>query len=213
MEANGVAVANKDKPLSFNTGELDVSAQVTALKALNVDGVVIGADYSQAVTVIREMKRQGFAKPIIGGTPLISSAILKAAPEIPIVAPATFYAGMKGERVEAFAGKLTPILRKTSGLPPEIEPSMYDANITEIIQMYIEAAKKSGAALKPDTLDADREKIRDFVTGIKDFQGWGGPISFNKDGDAVKAFYVVQGEKGAWTSKLRGCSSPDGKGC
>jgi branched-chain amino acid transport system substrate-binding protein len=213
MEANGVAVSNKEKPLSFNTGELDVSAQVTALKALNVDGVVIGADYSQAVTVIREMKRQGFAKPIIGGTPLISSAILKAAPEIPIIAPATFYAGMKGDRVEAFAGKLTPILRKTSGLPPEIEPSMYDANITEIIQMYIEAAKKSGAGLKAETVEADREKIRDYVTGIKDFNGWGGPISFNKDGDAVKAFYVVHGEKGAWSSKLRGCSSPDGKGC
>ena len=213
MEANGVTVANKDKPLSFNTGELDVSAQVTALKALGVDGVVIGADYSQAVTVIREMKRQGFAKPVIGGTPLISSAILKAAPEVPIVAPATYYAGMKGATVEPFTAKLTPILRKTSGLPAEIEPSMYDANITEIIQMYIEAAKKSGVANKAETLEADREKIKDYVTGIKDFKGWGGPISFNKDGDAVKAFYIVQGEKGAWASKVHGCSSPDGKGC
>ncbi len=213
MEANGIAVANKDKPLSFNTGELDVSAQVTALKALNVQGVVIGADYSQAVTVLREMKRQGFLKPVIGGTPLISSAILKAAPEVPLVAPATYYAGMKGERVEPFTAKLTPILRKTSGLPAEIEPSMYDANITEIVQMYIEAAKKAGITNKPDTLEADREKIRDYVTTLKGFQGWGGPISFNKDGDAIKAFYVVQGEKGAWTQKTRGCSSPDGKGC
>ena len=63
---------------------------------------MIGADYSQAVTVLREMKRQGMDKPVIGGTPLISSAILNAAPEIPIVAPATFYATMKTPKAEKF---------------------------------------------------------------------------------------------------------------
>ncbi len=68
------------------------------MKALNPDGVVVSADYSQAITVIREMKRQGLIKPVIGATQLISSAILKAAPEIPIVAPATFFATMKGEK-------------------------------------------------------------------------------------------------------------------
>src|SRR5580698_5317694 len=87
MKDNGIEVANASDPLSFNTGDLDVSAQVTKIKALNPDGVVVSADYSQAVTVIREMKRQGVIKPVAGSTQLISSAILKAAPEIPIVAP------------------------------------------------------------------------------------------------------------------------------
>ena len=54
-----IKVLNESDLISFNTGELDVSAQVTKLKGLNPDGVVIGADYSQAITVIREMKRQG----------------------------------------------------------------------------------------------------------------------------------------------------------
>ena len=39
---------------------------MTKLKSLNPDGVVVSADYSQAITVIREMKRQGLMKPIIG---------------------------------------------------------------------------------------------------------------------------------------------------
>src|SRR6266478_2631338 len=97
MKENGITVANEGDLLSFNTGDLDVSAQVTKMKSLNPDGVVVSADYSQAITVIREMKRQGMIKPVVGATQLISSAILKAAPEIPIVAPATFYATMKGE--------------------------------------------------------------------------------------------------------------------
>jgi len=154
MKDNDIQVLNATDPLSFNTGDLDVSAQVTKMKALNPDGVVVSADYSQAVTVIREMKRQGLIKPVVGATQLISSAILKAAPEIPIVAPATFYATMKGEKPEAFVNELQPLLRKTSGLPPEIEPSMYDANIYEIVSIYIDAIKKSGVTGKPEDLEA-----------------------------------------------------------
>lgn len=213
MKENGVSVLNEASPLSFNTGDLDVSAQVTAMKSLNPDGVVIGADYSQAITVIREMKRQGLTKPVIGGSPLISSAILKAAPEIPLTAPATFYAAMKGERPEKFVAELQPLLRKESGLPPEIEPSMYDANIYEIVSMYLDAVRKVEVSAKPEDLDSDRDRIRKHLTDLQGFQGLGGPISFNKDGDAIKAFYIVVGQNGEWTTKLRGCSSADGKGC
>jgi branched-chain amino acid transport system substrate-binding protein len=214
MKENEIEVVNATDPLSFNTGDLDVSAQVTKMKALNPDGVVVSADYSQAVTVIREMKRQGLVKPVVGSTQLISSAILKAAPEIPIVAPATFYATMKGDKPEAFVSELQPLLRKTSGLPPEIEPSMYDANIYEIVSIYIDAIKASGVTGKPEDLEADRAKIRDYMAKLTAFAGLGGPIGFNDDGDAIKAFYVLQGENGAWQSKVLGCSvAPGHPGC
>jgi branched-chain amino acid transport system substrate-binding protein len=214
MKENDIKVANESDLLSFNTGDLDVSAQVTKMKSLNPDGVVVSADYSQAVTVIREMKRQGLIKPVVGATQLISSAILKAAPEIPIIAPATFYATMKGEKAEKFVGDLQPLLRKASGLPPEIEPSMYDANIYETVSMYIDAVKKAGVTGKPEDLEADRTKIRDYLAKLVGFQGLGGPIGFNDDGDAIKAFYIVQGEKGGWESKIRGCSTAPGHaGC
>jgi branched-chain amino acid transport system substrate-binding protein len=214
MKDNGIEVLNVNDPLSFNTGDLDVSAQVTKIKALNPDGVVVSADYSQAVTVIREMKRQGVIKPVVGSTQLISSAILKAAPEIPIVAPATFYASMPGDKPQAFVKELTPILHKVSGLPAEIEPSMYDANIYEIASIYIDAIRKAGVTGKPEDLEADRTKIRDYMAKLSGFAGLGGPIAFNADGDAIKAFYIVQGQNGSWQSKVRGCSAPDGKqGC
>jgi branched-chain amino acid transport system substrate-binding protein len=213
MKENEIEVVNTD-PLSFNTGDLDVSAQVTKMKALNPDGVVVSADYSQAVTVLREMKRQGMIKPVVGSTQLISSAILKAAPEIPVIAPATFYATMKGDKPEKFVAELQPLLRKTAGLPPEIEPSMYDANIYEIASIYIAAIKTSGATGKPEDLDADRTKIRDYMAKLEGFPGLGGPIGFNDDGDAIKAFYVLQGQNGAWDSKVRGCSAAPGHpGC
>jgi branched-chain amino acid transport system substrate-binding protein len=213
LKENGIAILNENDLLSFNTGDLDVSAQVTKLKSLNPDGVVVSADYSQAVTVIREMKRQGLLKPIVGATQLISSAILKAAPEIPLIAPATFYATMSAPGAQKFVAELQPLLRKESNLPAEIEPSMYDANIYEIVNMYIDAAKKAGVTGKPEDLAADRTKIRDFMAKLKGFEGLGGPISFNEDGDAIKAFYIVQGQNGTWETKVRGCSSAEGGGC
>lgn len=208
----GVKVLNGDAPISFNTGDLDVSAQVTKLKGMNPDGIVIGADYSQAITVIREMKRQGLMKPVIGGTPLISSAILKAAPEIPVVAPATFYATMEAPKAKKFVASLQPLLRSTSGLPKEIEPSMYDANIYEIVSMYIDAVKKSGVTGKPENLEADRAKIRDYMANLKGYEGFSGAIHFGEDGDAIKNFFIVQGQNGAWETKVTGCSAAGG-GC
>lgn len=213
MQDNGVEVVNADDPLSFHTGDLDVSAQVTTLKSMNPDAVVVGADYSQAVTVMREMKRQGLTVPVIGGTPLISSAILQAAPEIPIVAPATYYAGMEGKRVEAFTNSLRPRLRAESGLPDDIEPSMYDAHIHEIVRMYIDAVRDRGVKAESGTLTADRTRIRDHMASIKEFPGLAGPIGFNQDGDAVKTFYVLVGEGGSWREEVRGCSSSDMQSC
>jgi branched-chain amino acid transport system substrate-binding protein len=211
LKENGLTIVNENDLVSFNTGDLDVSAQVTKMKSLSPDGVMVSADYSQGVTVIREMKRQGLMKPVVGATQLISSAILKAAPEIPIVSPATFYATMKAEKAQKFVAALQPLLRKESGLPPEIEPSMYDANIYEIMNMYIEGVRKAAVTLKAEDLQTDRKKIRDHMEQLKGFEGLGGPIGFNADGDAVKAFYIVQGQNGSWETKVRGCSA--GSGC
>ncbi|MET0540021.1 MAG: ABC transporter substrate-binding protein [Xanthobacteraceae bacterium] len=211
LKENGLTIVNENDLLSFNTGDLDVSAQVTKMKSLSPDGVMVSADYSQGVTVLREMKRQGLMKPVVGATQLISSAILKAAPEIPIVSPATFYATMKAEKAQKFVAALQPLLRKESGLPPEIEPSMYDANIYEIMNMYIEGVRKAAVTLKAEDLQTDRKKIRDHMEQLTGFEGLGGPIGFNADGDAVKAFYIVQGQNGSWETKVRGCSA--GSGC
>jgi branched-chain amino acid transport system substrate-binding protein len=89
---------------------------------------------------------------------------------------------------------------------------MYDANISEILGMYLEAIKNASVTAKPEDLEADREKIRDYVAKLKTYEGLEGPIGFNADGDAIKAFYVVQGQNGAWDTKVRGCSSAGG-GC
>ena len=71
-------------------------------------------------------------------------------------------------------------------------------------------AKNAGVTGKPEDLEADRIKVRDYLVKLDNFKGLGGPISFNDDGDAIKAFYVLQGQNGAWATKVQGCSSVPG---
>ena len=81
---------------------------------------------------------------------------------------------------------------------------MYDANIYEIVSMYIDAASRrpaSPASRKISTPTAPRSATT--WPSSKGFEGLGGPIGFNDDGDAIKAFYIVQGQNGAWETKVR----------
>jgi hypothetical protein len=53
-------------------------------------------------------------------------------------------------------------------------------------------------------------KIRNALAEMHDFRGLAGPISFNKDGDATKRFFVVLGKNGKWSELKSLCSSPSG---
>jgi branched-chain amino acid transport system substrate-binding protein len=189
LAEHGIALANAGNLASFNTGDIDVSAQVTALKGLNPDAVVCAADYSQAVTILR------------------------AAPDMPIVSTATYYAGQEGEAAKRFTDALTPVLRRTAGLPNTIEPSMYDAHMYEIVGIYLDAVRKAGITLADADLEADRGRIRGHLEHLTGYDGLSGPIHFNPDGDAVKTYFVVVGQNGRWTEKLRGCSTAGNLTC
>ncbi|HYF93053.1 MAG TPA: ABC transporter substrate-binding protein [Symbiobacteriaceae bacterium] len=195
----GVKILNEDDPITFSTTDVDVTAQVTKLKNLNPDGVIIGAFYNGASTILREMKRQGFNKPVYSGATVISSAILETSPEIPIVAAATYFVGMEEGNAPDFTKRATAALKEFGNLPAGTEPNMFDASIYEIIKIYVEAILKSGVTNDPKDLEADREKIRNYVAGLNNFAGVGGRVGLNKDGDGDKQWYVVLGKGGKWT--------------
>lgn len=198
LEKNDISLLNADDLLSFSTGDVDVSAQVTKLKALNPDGVVLTADYSQSLTVLREMVNQNFTPPVVSTTQAISSAILKGAPDLPIVAPATYYVGAPEPAAQAFTENMLAALAAAGY--DEIEPSMYDANIYETVKMYIAAIEENG--LTGDDLENDRIAIRDYMTNLEGFPGLVGDIGFNEDGDANKKFFVLVGQAGSWEPAL-----------
>lgn len=197
----GLQVVNENDPITFQSGDTDVSPQVTKLKNLQVDGLLLGADFGPASNILREMNRQGVKIPVIGGTPLISSTILQAHGEIPIVAPATFYPQNPAEGTQKFVKEF---LARATDIPEATrEPNMYDATIVDNIGIFIEAFKQSGASGQPGDLKSDRVKIRDYVAKLKDYKGIAGSISMDPDGDGIKQAYLLLAQQGKWVEIKR----------
>ena len=53
--------------VSFQTGDIDYSGQVTRAKALNPDGIVVSALYNEAGHAVSEIRKQGMRQPIVAG--------------------------------------------------------------------------------------------------------------------------------------------------
>ena len=64
--------------------------------------------------------------------------------------------------------------------------------------MYAEAMKKAGVTGDPSKLAAVRAAIRDELRKMTNFPALEGPISFGKNGDALKDVYIIEMQNGKW---------------
>ena len=64
LKEHGIEVLDT---VSFQTGDIDYSAQVTRAKALNPDGIVVSALYNEAGHAVAEIRKQGMKQPIVAG--------------------------------------------------------------------------------------------------------------------------------------------------
>ncbi len=201
-QENGIDVVNFKKLVTFRSEDADVSAQVTKLASYNVDGIIMGADYGPASVVIREMNKQGLVKPVVGGTPLISETILGAAGKCPVMAPATFYSGVPDPVIQDFIKRFRMEAKK-AGLK-NLDPTMYDVNISDNAKMIIQAAAETNTGLTRKSLKEDRIKVREYVKNLTDakFKGLSGFRGFNKDGDGLKKIYLLLIEPGSGKWKV-----------
>ena len=64
--------------------------------------------------------------------------------------------------------------------------------------IYAQAMKDANVTGDPAKLAAERTGIRDAIRAMKDFPALEGPISFGKNGDALKLVYVIELHDGKW---------------
>ena len=65
-----------------------------------------------------------------------------------------------------------------------------------VLKDVIERQKIMG---KPDTIAADRVKMREGLVALKQTTGLLGPVSRGADREAIKPFLFVQAKSGEWT--------------
>lgn len=198
FERLGVEVLTLNDTITYQTGDVDFSAQITKAKALGADGIALGSLAGDALNIIAEAREQGLEQPFVGAAPLLEGELEKKGGEDVqgTYSGSVFCLTDESERVREFVRKYR-----------ELAPTMYDeissdplhycANAYDAVYMLAQAMEEKGITGGHDTLEADRTAIRDYLAQLRDFKGVDSR-GFDENHSGVKDIYVLKIEGGQW---------------
>jgi branched-chain amino acid transport system substrate-binding protein len=184
--ANGFKVLGESKWLLNDT---NFTTQVREMKKANADVVAISAHPFTTCGVLKEMQRQGVKPKVLLG--LTSSSSLETlegcAKQAEGMVIPTSFAPVTPKAIAA--AKSTAKFKGSADLH-----SMAAWENVFILKGVIES---EGVMAKPDTVQADRRKIRDGLAKLKTTDGLLG-VSKRAEREAEKPYLFVQAKKGQW---------------
>ena len=183
----GLEVAGQSEWLLADTS---FATQVREMKRANADLVAISAHPFTTCGVLKEMQRQGVKpKMLIGLTSSSSMETLQGCAQQAegIVIPTSF-------------APVTPEAKAAAQAVQAYNASMDLHNAAAWENMFVlkEVIERQKIMGKPDTLAADRIKMRDGLAGLKQTTGLLGPVNRGADREAIKPFLFVQAKGGEW---------------
>jgi branched-chain amino acid transport system substrate-binding protein len=180
--------------LSYRTKDTDYSAQITRAKSLGADGIGLGSCYQNAGAIVKEAHKQGLIVPVVGGACAGAPGFIEIAGKAAEGAYMSTAAWIDDPRpeVQAYVKKVVP---KLGGKPPYSGPRAYD-----IIYSYKYCIEKSGVTNNPADLEADRDKMRGCLAGLKGFPGVAGEITMNEVRDGAGASAILKVVNGQYVN-------------
>lgn len=181
LEKSGVKILDT---ISFQTGDIDFSAQVTKASGLTPDGVVLCGLYTESAHVVKEMRRQGMTQPIVAGIAVMSDRFnsLAGADANGIMSVTDFFAGNEDPTIAAWAKEYEARFKNP---PTNVGALTYDT-----LYLTRECIRQRGVAGKD--LTADRTAIRDCWAQLKDAKApLTGENTVNPEGYAVRKATIV----------------------
>jgi branched-chain amino acid transport system substrate-binding protein len=187
LEKLGVKILDA---ITFQTGDIDFSAQVTKASGLNPDGVVLCGLYTESAHVVKEMRRQGMTQPIVAGIAVMSDRFnaLAGGDANGIMSVTDFFAGDQDPTIAAWAREYETRFQNP---PTNVGALTYDT-----LYLTAECIRQRGVA--GNDLAADRTAIRDCWAQLKDAKApLTGANSVNPEGYAVRkpTIVVIDGGK------------------
>jgi branched-chain amino acid transport system substrate-binding protein len=187
LEKLGVKILDA---ITFQTGDIDFSAQVTKASGLNPDGVVLCGLYTESAHVVKEMRRQGMTQPIVAGIAVMSDRFnaLAGGDANGIMSVTDFFAGDQDPTIAAWAREYETRFQNP---PTNVGALTYDT-----LYLTRECIRQRGVA--GNDLAADHTAIRDCWAQLKDAKApLTGANSVNPEGYAVRkpTIVVIDGGK------------------
>ena len=171
--------------ISFQTGDIDYSAQVTKAKGSSPDGIVVSALYNEAGNVTRELRKQGMNQPIVAGVGVNDPRFIQIAGPAAegVMAAFDFFAENPNPAVAEWVKEFE---RRFKVQPSNAAGLMYDSLF--LMRDCIIQEGLTGSNIK-----AERVKIRDCWANMKDRSApLTGATSIDKNGDAVRKPVILQ---------------------
>jgi branched-chain amino acid transport system substrate-binding protein len=185
--SNGFQVVGQSEWLLADT---TFSTQVREMKRAEADIVAISAHPFTTCGVLKEMDRQGVKpKLLIGLTSSSSIETLQGCAKqaegiiIPTsFAPVTPAAKAAADQVAKFGGSA----------------DLHSAAAYEVMFILKDVIESQKVMARPDTVQADRAKIRDGLAALQETKGLLGTVGRTPDREAIKPFLFVHAKDGSW---------------
>jgi branched-chain amino acid transport system substrate-binding protein len=188
VEKNGLELKGTSEWLLADT---TFSTQVREMKRGEVDLVAISAHPFTTCGVLKEMQRQGVKpKMLVGLTSSSSMETLQGCAQ-----------QAQGLTIPTSFAPVTPEAKKAAETLAAVGTNMdlHNAAAWENVFTLKDLIEKAGILGKPDTLQADRAKMRDALASMKETNGLLGKVGRGEDREAIKPFLFVRADNGAWT--------------
>lgn len=168
LDANGVEILGEE---TFARGDVDFSAQLTNLIALEPQAIVVSALAAEATQIITQARTLGYEGPIIGGNGLNSPAVISGAGEASegVIVGAAWNIASPNELSVAFAANYEAAY--------EVRPDQFSA------QAYTGAWLLANAIRCADSVD--RTAVRDALAATAEFDSPLGSFSFDENRNPV----------------------------
>jgi branched-chain amino acid transport system substrate-binding protein len=187
LKAAGVQVATVE---TVRTGDVDFSPQLTKIKSMGVDAIVISSQGQEAVGLMTQARKLGMDKVhFLGGNAFNSAGVVKEAGKAMegALSATPWSIGMTHPKNVEFVKQYRERFKSD---PDWLAAQTYDAMF--IIRQALQDAKIA----KSDNVATARTKLRDALAAIKSYDGVMGKIEFTAGRDPVVAGAVIKVEDG-----------------
>jgi branched-chain amino acid transport system substrate-binding protein len=167
---------------SYSAGDTDFSAQITAIKAADVQGLYVPGYYAEVGAIARTAQRLGLKVPLMGGDGWDAPDLFKIGGD---ALNGSFYSNhFAPDAATAKSQKFVSDFKAKYGQ----EPTGLGALGYDAAGVLFEAIRASGKT--------DPAGIREALTHVKNFEGVSGTITINANRDADKSAVIVAIEDG-----------------
>lgn len=161
---------------SYNPGDVEFTARLLKIKALNPDLIELSSLYTDGALILKQAKKVGLNVPAIGTFSLYHPEFIKLGGDAVegVYVSTPFFSANPVPMVAEFVNKFRAKYNE--------EPSTYAAHAYDTTKLILAAIQKAGA---------DRKAIRDALAATKDFKGVTGKISFDQERDRLPGGLVM----------------------